>query len=85
MSDASDVARQAAADIEAWLRARKDTASVHNVEDDPEFQRIDVDLVWATHKRSYKIEVKTRRSGDWFRLRMSCARYAAHARSCYKK
>jgi len=69
MSDASDVARQAAVEIEAWLRRRKDTVSVRNVEDDPEFQRMDVDLVWTTHKRSYKIEVKGDRwheTGNFF-------------------
>jgi len=69
MSDASDVARQASADVEAWLRRRADTLDVRNVEDDPEFQRIDVDLVWTTRRRSYTIEVKGDRwhtSGNFF-------------------
>ncbi len=69
MSDASDVARQASAEVEAWLRRRPDTLDVRNVEDDPEFQRVDVDLVWTTHRRSYTIEVKGDRwheTGNFF-------------------
>jgi hypothetical protein len=69
MSDASDVARQASADVEAWLRRRPDTLDVRNVEDDPEFQRMDVDLVWTTRRRTYKIEVKGDRwheTGNFF-------------------
>ena len=69
MSDASDVARQASADVEAWLRRKADTLDVRNVENDPEFQRVDVDLVWTTRRRSYKIEVKGDRwhsSGNFF-------------------
>jgi len=69
MEAGAQVARQAAADIEAWLRGLKQTVSVQNVEDNPAFQRIDVDLIWKTRKGSYKIEIKGDRwhtSGNFF-------------------
>ncbi|WP_155967987.1 hypothetical protein [Kamptonema formosum] len=39
------VAQRAAADMEAWLRSRPETVGVRNVDNDPTFQKIDVDLI----------------------------------------
>ncbi|MBN3947064.1 MAG: hypothetical protein HWQ38_11480 [Nostoc sp. NMS7] len=45
MHDALEVANLAAADVEAWLRSKPETISVFNVEDDPDYQRRDIDLI----------------------------------------
>ncbi|MFQ5639028.1 MAG: hypothetical protein ACE5IR_13675 [bacterium] len=58
MKDAVKVSQRAASEIEAWLRSLKNTISVKNVESDPEFQKIDVDLLWTTQKKTYKVEIK---------------------------
>lgn len=58
MDDASGIARDAAKDIAAWLEANEHTLSLKNVEDDPEYRRVDVDLLWQTHKQTYKVEIK---------------------------
>ncbi len=63
MRDAQSVARRAASDVEAFLQARSETRSVRNVEDDPQFQQIDVDLVWETQKGNYLVEIKGDRIG----------------------
>lgn len=47
MHNAQQVAQLAATDIEAWLRSQPETISVVNVEDDQDYQRRDVDLIWA--------------------------------------
>jgi len=69
MRQAQKVAEQATKEIETWLRGRPETVSVVNVENDPAFQAIDVDLVWQTHKRTYRIEIKCDRyyrTGNFF-------------------
>jgi hypothetical protein len=69
MDDGVSVARQAAADIEAWLRGLEQTVSVQNVEGDAKFQRVDVDLIWTTQKGRYRIEIKGDRwqhTGNFF-------------------
>jgi len=70
MRDGARVARQAAADVEAWLRAHNETVSVRNVEGNPAYQRADVDLVWTTAaQREIKIEIKGDRwhkTGNFF-------------------
>jgi hypothetical protein len=63
MSDSLPVARRAAGDIESYLRGRSETRSVLNVEEDPQYQQIDVDLVWETHKQTYLVEIKGDRIG----------------------
>ena len=45
MNDGLEVAKQAAADIDAWLSAQPETINVINVEDDPAFQSQDIDLI----------------------------------------
>lgn len=70
MSEAVDVAKRAAQEIEAWLRSLPQTRSVQNVEADVDYQRVDVDLVWTTEKQRYQVEVKGdrvgHRSGNFF-------------------
>ncbi len=69
MSDGAKVARQATRDIETWLRSISQTLSVVNVEDDPLYQKVDVDLILNTKKGSYKIEIKGDRyhkTGNFF-------------------
>lgn len=61
MDDAVQVANQAATDIEAWLWSKSETISVVNVEDDPDYQRRDVDLIWTTHSGEILIEIKGNR------------------------
>lgn len=58
MHDALEVAKLAAADIEAWLHSQPETISVVNVEDDPDYQRRDVDLIWTTQTGEMLIEIK---------------------------
>ncbi|MEH2464687.1 hypothetical protein [Nostoc sp.] len=58
MDDAVQVANQAATDIEAWLWSKSETISVVNVEDDPDYQRRDIDLIWTTQTGEILIEVK---------------------------
>lgn len=63
------VAQQASADIEAWLRRLPQTQSIENVENNPLYQAIDVDLLWTTQKARYQIEIKGDRwhsTGNFF-------------------
>ncbi len=69
MDDAVRVADQAAREIEAWLRSRPQTVALENVEADPDYQRVDVDLVWTTQKGRYRVEIKGDRwhkTGNFF-------------------
>lgn len=69
MQDGMDVAKVAAADIDCWLRGLPQTISVTNVEDDPRYQAVDVDLIWVTQTRSYQVEIKGDRwhgTGNFF-------------------
>ena len=69
MNEGKSVARQAARDIETWLGNLPRTISVVNVEDDPEYQKVDVDLLLTTNKGSYKLEIKGDRyhkTGNFF-------------------
>lgn len=58
MKEAVAVGKQATADITSWLQSLSQTVKIENVEDDPDFQRLDVDLIWTTDKGSSQIEVK---------------------------
>jgi hypothetical protein len=69
MQDGVSVARQAAADIEAWLWGLEQTLGVENVEDDPTYREQDVDLIWTTRKGRYRVEIKGDRwdrTGNFF-------------------
>lgn len=56
--DAIEVSKRAQRDIVNWLHSLPQTLEVRNVEDVPEFQKLDVDLIWTTQKRRYKVEIK---------------------------
>ncbi|NIR51704.1 hypothetical protein GWO43_24320 [candidate division KSB1 bacterium] len=69
MSNAVEISEPAALEIENWLRSLKNTVKVKNVERDPIFQKMDVDLIWTTKKDSYKIEIKAdqwHKTGNFF-------------------
>ena len=69
MSSGMQVAKQATADIEAWLRSLSQTQKIENVENNPIYQEIDVDLLWTTHKACYQVEIKGDRwhqTGNFF-------------------
>ena len=69
MADGLSVARQAAAVITAWLLSQPATLAVQNVEADPNYQRVDVDLLWQTRSKTAKIEIKgdrLHRTGNFF-------------------
>ncbi len=69
IEDAFRVARMAAEDIERWLHSFEETVSVVNVEALPEYQALDIDLIWTTQKRTWKLEIKGDRwhgTGNFF-------------------
>jgi DNA adenine methylase len=63
MKDTLRTADRAAQEIEAFLRARPETTRVQNVETDPEYREMDVDLIWETRRGTYKVEIKGDRLG----------------------
>lgn len=67
--DSIKISNQAVKEIEAWLNKFDETITVRNVESEKDFQKIDVDLVWITNKREYKIEIKAdqwHKTGNFF-------------------
>lgn len=56
--DSVRVSERACKDIVTWLLNLKQTIDVQNVESDPKFQEIDVDLILTTNKGKFKIEIK---------------------------
>ncbi|MDF5707950.1 MAG: hypothetical protein PUP90_09800 [Nostoc sp. S4] len=58
MDDGVQVANQAASDIEAWLWGKPETISLNNVENDPNYQHRDIDLIWTTQTGKILIEIK---------------------------
>ncbi|MDZ7704105.1 MAG: hypothetical protein U5L04_06435 [Trueperaceae bacterium] len=70
-NERNSMAARGAKQIEAWLSSLGVTAKVENVEDDKQYQDIDVDLIWYTHRNpaGYKVEVKVDsyyRTGNFF-------------------
>lgn len=64
-----EVAKQAAQEISAWLKTFDETVSVRNVEAEPEFQKMDIDLLWQTTRDTYRVEIKAdrwHRTGNFF-------------------
>lgn len=61
MEETSEVARKASLEIEIWLLSLSETIHVRNVEDDPLYRRIDVDLLWYNQYGPYKVEIKADR------------------------
>jgi len=69
MQESMEVAERASSDIETWLNSLNKTQNVTNVEDEPEYQDIDVDLLWETQKNEYQVEIKGDRqheTGNYF-------------------
>ena len=58
MKTAVAVADRAAKEIEAWLKTFQETVDVQNVEAIPEYQRQDIDLLWTTTRKTFRIEIK---------------------------
>lgn len=58
MGERSRVSKQAAAEIEAWLKKNPITREVRNVEDDRRYRQLDIDLVWKTTEGDETIEIK---------------------------
>ena len=58
MHEANSVAKQAAKDIEDWLRKKPETINIINVEDDPNFRNKDIDLIYK-YKNKVNVEVIT--------------------------
>lgn len=58
MDEGLQIAQIAAFDIEAWLKDKPETLDVKNVENDPNFQQIDVDLIWTNSTGEFKLEIK---------------------------
>lgn len=70
-NERNSIAARGARQIEAWLSSLGVTVEVENVEGDRQYQDIDVDLVWYTHRKpeGYKVEVKVDsyyRTGNFF-------------------
>jgi hypothetical protein len=53
-----EVTNVATADITNWLKNRPETIEVVNVENDPSFQKRDIDLIWKTQNQKVLIEIK---------------------------
>ena len=69
MNQSMQVAKQATRDIEGWLSGLPETVAIENVEDNPQYQRVDVDLIWITQTGSYQVEIKGDRyhkTGNFF-------------------
>ncbi|MGV3541488.1 MAG: hypothetical protein ACO1OQ_16850 [Rufibacter sp.] len=74
MEETSEVAAQAAQIVEEFLRRQPRTVEVRNVENDPQYQAQDIDLLWMGRTddgalKTVRIEVKGDRyhtSGNYF-------------------
>lgn len=73
MADASEPARIGTAHVEAYLRTRRSTSCVENVEDVAEYRIKDIDLIWTrqigTASKRVAVEVKVdtyHRTGNYF-------------------
>jgi hypothetical protein len=68
MTEASGVARTAAAAVEAYLRSLPETVLVKNVENDPRYQQEDVDLLWKYRSNESVTEARIEIKGDrWYK------------------
>ena len=69
MQESTQVASRATADITHWLQNLPRTISIENVEDDPHYQKLDVDLLVTTDRGESKLEIKGDRyhkTGNFF-------------------
>jgi hypothetical protein len=69
MAESTKVADRATADITQWLQKSSRVISIQNVENDPKYQNIDVDLLVTTDRGESKLEIKGDRyhkTGNFF-------------------
>ncbi|MCT7983354.1 NERD domain-containing protein [Laspinema sp. A4] len=69
MQESTEVTDRATADITQWLQNSPRTISVQNVENDPHYRAIDVDLLVTTDRGESKLEIKGDRyhkTGNFF-------------------
>jgi len=69
MNNGMEVAKQAAVDIVSWLKKYRGTIGVANVENNPDFQKADIDLIWVSRRGADTIEIKADRwheTGNFF-------------------
>ncbi|WP_336784146.1 hypothetical protein [Paenibacillus illinoisensis] len=69
MKETMDVAKQASLEIEQYLWQQPETLGVVNLEDDPYFQALDIDLAWETKDGVFLVEIKGDRyyrTGNYF-------------------
>lgn len=69
MQESTQVADRATADITHWLQHLSRTISIQNVENDPHYRAIDVDLLVTTDRGESKLEIKGDRyhkTGNFF-------------------
>ncbi|MGL5196688.1 MAG: nuclease-related domain-containing protein [Chroococcales cyanobacterium] len=69
MQESTQVASRATADITQWLQNFPRTISIQNVENDPHYQALDVDLLVTTDRGESKLEIKGDRyhkTGNFF-------------------
>ncbi|MEO0840861.1 MAG: hypothetical protein AAF063_18390 [Cyanobacteria bacterium J06643_5] len=64
MEEGTQVASHAADDITYWLNLQPETFSIKNVENDPEFQRRDIDLIWTIQTEEGINEILVEIKGD---------------------
>lgn len=64
MQEQLEMAKRASTDIEAFLRSLPYTLGVINVEDDKDYQKIDVDLLWVYKWRNQELLKKVEIKGD---------------------
>ena len=64
MKNTENIAKRAASDIEDYLRAKKETVSVENVEDNPDYRKKDIDLIWKYSKNGIIKEIAIEIKGD---------------------
>lgn len=74
MNEVMDVAKQASSQVEKYLRSLECTIKVINVEDEPNYQEKDIDIIWRLldnrgNKKEVTIEIKGDRweqTGNYF-------------------
>jgi len=64
MEEGVQIASQATENITNWLNLQPETVSIKNVEDDPEFQRRDIDLIWTTQTEKGTNQILVEIKGD---------------------
>lgn len=69
MNEVVKVASIAAAEITTWLLNKPETIDIVNVENEPDYQRRDIDLIWTTQQGITSVKIKGDRwhkTGNFF-------------------